>query len=417
MRDLINNKDLNGIKQALSTNPALANEGLPYDAVNTVKAHPLHRICDGVFSGTYTDEEGVEMARLFLEYGANVNGNALIEKQDTPLLAASSLHADQVAILYIENGANINHPGCHGGTALHWAAWCGRPTVVKRLIREGAEINKRCIDFESTPLFWAIHGLKSGDNANLPDYVECVSLLMQAGADKMIPNGGGQTVFDLLTEDDWELKEKLNLNETWVGRWNDRYRNDEFAYGEQPNNFLKEQLEKLPIGTILFPAEGEGRNAVFAAKLGWAVSAFDISDEGKNKALRLAEMNQVTIDYQVGELQTLNYKPEQFDVIALIYAHFPADIKSVYHKMLDRYLRKNGLVIFEAFSKNHIDYIAKNEKVGGPKDITMLFSIEELKSDLANYEIIELVEKEIELSEGLFHNGKGSVIRFVGRKR
>ncbi len=206
------------------------------------------------------------------------------------------------------------------------------------------------------------------------------------------------------------------MAESWTDRWNERYSKEEFAYGEQPNLFLKEQLEKLKVGGILFPAEGEGRNAVFAATLGWAVSAFDISDEGKKKALRLAETNNVTIEYQVGELQTLIYKAEQFDAIALIYAHFPAAIKSLYHKTLDNYLRKNGIVIFEAFSKRHLDYIAKNEKVGGPKDIEMLFSLEELKSDFANYEIIELEEKEIELSEGLFHNGKGSVIRFVGRK-
>ena len=207
------------------------------------------------------------------------------------------------------------------------------------------------------------------------------------------------------------------MNEPWIERWNDRYSKDEFAYGEQPNNYLKEQLEKLDAGAILFPAEGEGRNAVFAAKLGWTVSAFDISVEGKKKALLLAEINKVTIDYQVGELQTLNYNTEQFDVIALIYAHFPADIKSLYHKILGTYLRSKGVVIFEAFSKKHVDYISRNEKVGGPTDPAMLFSIEELKSDFVNYEIIELAEKEIELSEGLFHNGKGSAIRFVGRKR
>ncbi len=157
------------------------------------------------------------------------------------------------------------------------------------------------------------------------------------------------------------------MDEPWIERWNDRYRREEFAYGEQPNIYLKEQLEKLTAGKILFPAEGEGRNAVFAATLGWTVSAFDISDEGKNKALQLAEKNKVTIDYQVGELQTLNYDAGQFDVIALIYAHFPAEIKSVYHKILDKYLRAGGLIIFEAFSKTHIDYLAMNEKIGGPK--------------------------------------------------
>ncbi len=207
------------------------------------------------------------------------------------------------------------------------------------------------------------------------------------------------------------------MNDTWTERWNDRYSNEEFAYGEQPNNFLKEQLENLNPGSILFAAEGEGRNAVFAAKIGWKVTAFDISVEGKNKALRLAKNNNVIIDYQVRELQKLGFQPQQFDAVALIYAHFPAEIKSLYHKMLGTYLRKDGIVIFEAFSKNHLDYIARNEKVGGPKEIDMLFSIEELKADFIDYEIILLEEKEIELSEGQFHNGKGSVIRFVGRKK
>ncbi|MCT2406407.1 class I SAM-dependent methyltransferase [Chryseobacterium antibioticum] len=206
------------------------------------------------------------------------------------------------------------------------------------------------------------------------------------------------------------------MTDTWLDRWNERYSSDEFAYGIEPNNYLKEQLEKLNPGNILFPAEGEGRNAVFAAKLGWKVFAFDISEEGKNKALQLAQNNDVKIDYQVGELETLDFHTEQFDVIALIYAHFPADIKSSLHTVLDQYLRKGGLIIFEAFSKSHLEYVLKNEKVGGPKDIGSLFSIDEIKADFPNYEVIELEEKEIELNEGVFHNGTGSVIRFIGQK-
>jgi 2-polyprenyl-3-methyl-5-hydroxy-6-metoxy-1,4-benzoquinol methylase len=207
------------------------------------------------------------------------------------------------------------------------------------------------------------------------------------------------------------------MTDTWLDRWNERYSSDEFAYGIQPNNYLKEQLEKLNPKNILFPAEGEGRNAVFAAKLGWKVSAFDISEEGKNKALQLAKDNDIQLDYQVGELETLDFHTEQFSAIALIYAHFPADIKSSIHKMLDQYLRKGGIIIFEAFSKNHLEYVLKNEKVGGPKDIDSLFSMDEIKSDFENYEILELEETEIELNEGLFHNGTGSVIRFVGKKK
>jgi 2-polyprenyl-3-methyl-5-hydroxy-6-metoxy-1,4-benzoquinol methylase len=207
------------------------------------------------------------------------------------------------------------------------------------------------------------------------------------------------------------------MNNTWTQRWDDRYKSEEFAYGEEPNNYLKEQIKKLEIGTILFPAEGEGRNAIFAAKLGWKVSAFDISEEGRNKALLLAEKNNVSIDYQIGELETLDFHTAQFNAIALIYAHFPAAIKSEIHTQLDKLLKKDGIIIFEAFSKKHLEYVAKNEKVGGPKDIESLFSIEEIKADFPNYEIIQLEEKEIELSEGLFHNGTGSVIRFIGRKK
>lgn len=207
------------------------------------------------------------------------------------------------------------------------------------------------------------------------------------------------------------------MTDTWTSKWDERYRNSEFAYGEQPNDYLKEQLEKLTIGKILFPAEGEGRNAVFAAKLGWVVSAFDISIEGQKKALQLAERNKVSVDYQIGTLPTLNYKDEQFDAVALIYAHFPAAIKSHLHKTLDNYLRSGGTVIFEAFSKSHIDYQAKNEKVGGPKDIESLFSVDEIKADFSHYDIIELKEAEVSLNEGLYHNGQASVIRFTGRKK
>ncbi|WP_259015580.1 ankyrin repeat domain-containing protein [Emticicia fluvialis] len=210
VKQLIDRADYQGLKSALSANPQLANEGLPYDELNTTKAHPLHRICDGVYNCKYSDEEGVEMARLFLEYGADVNGGEMIEKKDSPLVAAASLHADKVAILYIEQGADIHHGGCHGGTALHWAAWCGRATVVERLIQAQAEINRRCIDFQSTPLFWAVHGLYSSDKKDMDSYLQCVKLLLEAGADKSIPNSGGKTVFDMIEEEDKALKELLS---------------------------------------------------------------------------------------------------------------------------------------------------------------------------------------------------------------
>lgn len=199
--------------------------------------------------------------------------------------------------------------------------------------------------------------------------------------------------------------------------WNTRYSQPEFAYGEEPNEFLKNELVKYTPGTILFPAEGEGRNAVYAAKLGWKVFAFDQSSEGKKKAELLAAQNNVSIKYEVGEFQDIHYQPEQFDAIALIYAHFPSDKKSIYHRQLSSYLRKGGLVLLEVFSRRHAAYNKENPGVGGPKDVEMLFSVDEIQDYFQDFEIVELKEQEIELNEGLYHNGKGSVIRFIGRKK
>ncbi|MDC6362693.1 MULTISPECIES: class I SAM-dependent methyltransferase [Flavobacteriaceae] len=207
------------------------------------------------------------------------------------------------------------------------------------------------------------------------------------------------------------------MKDPWLKRWDARYSNTAYAFGEKPNEYLREQLEKLQPGSILFAAEGEGRNAVYAAKLGWTVSAFDISTEGRKKALQLAEKNKVYLNYEVGQLPDLAYTEGQFDAIVLIYAHFPASIKSTYHKLLSAYLRKGGTVIFEAFGKKHLPYREKTPKVGGPRDLESLFSMEELLQDFTDYEIIELVEKEVELNEGLYHSGTGSVVRFVGRKK
>ena len=203
----------------------------------------------------------------------------------------------------------------------------------------------------------------------------------------------------------------------WTDIWNDRFRAEEYAYGEEPNVYLREKLETLEPGSILFAAEGEGRNAVYAARQGWKVAAFDISTEGKNKAMLLSQKNNVSIDYHLGRLEELPFSKEQFDAIALIYAHFPAKIKSDYHKAISPWLRKGGIIIFEAFSKNHLPYVEQNPNVGGPKDVDMLFSTEEIRADFQDYEIMELTESVIELNEGLYHNGKGSVIRFFGRKK
>ncbi len=207
------------------------------------------------------------------------------------------------------------------------------------------------------------------------------------------------------------------MTDVWLKRWNDRFREDAYAYGTEANEFLKAQILKLKAGSILFGAEGEGRNSVYAATQGWQVSAFDISEEGKNKALKLADEHNVNIDYQVGLLPGLTFANETFDAIALIYAHFPPRIRSDYHRLLSTKLKKGGTVIVEAFGKNHPEYQEQNPKIGGPRDLESLISTKELEADFKDYEILELAEKEVTLSEGLYHNGVGSVTRFVAKKR
>lgn len=206
-------------------------------------------------------------------------------------------------------------------------------------------------------------------------------------------------------------------NKDYRKKWEERYSQSQYAYGTSANVFFREQLERFAVGSLLLPAEGEGRNAVYAATKGWKVTAFDLSENAKQKAENLAKNHGVSIDYQVGSLEDLEFEEASFDVIGLIYAHFLADKKDLYHRQLCRYLKTGGVVILEAFGKNHLPLMQENPKVGGPKDVDLLFSTQEIRASFENFDIEILEETQVLLNEGLYHNGKGSVVRFVGRKR
>ncbi|TXK73612.1 bifunctional 2-polyprenyl-6-hydroxyphenol methylase/3-demethylubiquinol 3-O-methyltransferase UbiG [Mesonia sp. HuA40] len=192
--------------------------------------------------------------------------------------------------------------------------------------------------------------------------------------------------------------------------WNQRYGEQAFAYGKQPNVFFKQQLDILDSGSILFPAEGEGRNAVYAASQGWNVMAFDTSEKGKEKALQLAQEQKVAITYTITDVMQF-HSDTAFDVIALCYAHFPASIRKQAHKHLLQFLKPNGIVVFEAFAKAQLGNAS-----GGPKNIEMLFSIDEVKEEFTNLDFSYLEEKTVTLKEGNYHQGTAEVIRFVGKK-
>lgn len=199
--------------------------------------------------------------------------------------------------------------------------------------------------------------------------------------------------------------------------WNERYAQPEYAYGLNPNDYLKKILSRIhQQGKILFPAEGEGRNAVYAASLGFDVSALDYSDTAKSKALKLAEQNQVSIDYQIADLNEMELEDDKYDILVLIYAHFPPHIRKDLHLKLQKSLKKYGMVIIEGFSKNHLEVSKNNQRSSGPRDIEMLFTEKIIKDDFSSFETIELKEEIVQLDEGEFHQGQCSVIRYMGRK-
>ncbi len=193
--------------------------------------------------------------------------------------------------------------------------------------------------------------------------------------------------------------------------WNERFGKEEFAYGKEPNNFFKQEIENLNPGKLLLLGEGEGRNGVFAAKLGWEVDAVDWSEKGKEKAEKLADENDVKINYEVSDL--LNYQPKEnyYDAVGLVFVHLDPDLREKVHANVVRSLKQKGVVILESYDKDQI----KNSS-GGPKKPELLHSLEEIYTDFNELDIISFSKDTIHLNESHIHNGEAVVIRFVGQK-
>ncbi len=197
--------------------------------------------------------------------------------------------------------------------------------------------------------------------------------------------------------------------------WDKRYGADTFAYGESPNAYFKEKLSQIKPGKLLLPAEGEGRNAAFALSLGWDVEAFDISKEGKLKAEKLAVDQPGTLNYQIKDALEISYPENSFDAVSFVYAHFPPDLrKTVYQKML-KALKPGGYIILEGFGRKQIEYQA-HQKSGGPRNAEFLFSMEDMHSLFKGFEVLEMLEGEVQLQEGIYHQGQAWVLRFLGKK-
>jgi len=196
-----------------------------------------------------------------------------------------------------------------------------------------------------------------------------------------------------------------------MNTWDIRFGGEEFFYGREPNvffaDFLSTQSKK---GKLLLPAEGEGRNAVYAAKLGWDVRAFDSSMVAREKTLKFADSEGVKVSYMFEDIAS--YEPEisKYDLIALIFAHLPVDIRTTFHQKMVQSLKPGGILLVESFAKEQI-----NNHSGGPPNLEMLFSTEILKNDFSVLTIKKLCQEQVFLDEG-HHHGKADVVRFIGVK-
>ena len=126
----------------------------------------------------------------------------------------------------------------------------------------------------------------------------------------------------------------LSLQEDKITKemWDERFSAEHYVYGKEPNQFFKEQIDSLSPGKALFVGAGEGRNAVYAASLGWRVDAVDISNEANNKAESLAAEADVKIEYAVSDISDYTPAENQYDLIVLIFFHVLPDLREEIHR-------------------------------------------------------------------------------------
>jgi len=192
--------------------------------------------------------------------------------------------------------------------------------------------------------------------------------------------------------------------------WNQRYAENKTVYGLRPNLFFKQFIDTHQPGSLLLPAEGEGRNAVYAASKGWTVDAFDYSQVAREKALEFASSEKVRIDYQLKDLSEFR-AAKQYDAVALIYVHMPAALRKPFHQEVYNSITPGGFLVLEAFAKEQIHL-----ESGGPRDISLLYDAPTLCGDFPCLHLISCGQQEIMLDEGIFHKGKAAVLRMLGQR-
>ena len=193
--------------------------------------------------------------------------------------------------------------------------------------------------------------------------------------------------------------------------WNEKFANTDYAYGTEPNDFLASAVTNLKRGATLSLAEGEGRNAVWLAQQGFTVSSVEQSEKGVAKTLRLALQRGVIVMAERGELETFHIQPNSWDLVVSIYAHTPQELRRKLHRQVVAGLKPGGVFVLEAYTPAQI---ANN--TGGPKDVSLMPTVELLRSELAGLVFDHIEEVERDVVEGSLHTGTAHVVQVVAHR-
>lgn len=140
-------------------------------------------------------------------------------------------------------------------------------------------------------------------------------------------------------------------------RW-DRYykKHPRYLYGKRPSPFLEAILPTIAphavLGTpplALEVAMGEGRNAVFLAKKGYAVTGIDLSKVALQRAKELAHEQGVRIRTLLGDFNRTRFEENSFDLVMMI--HFFDERALLLAKKL---VKPGGYLVFENYSLEHL---------------------------------------------------------------
>jgi len=193
--------------------------------------------------------------------------------------------------------------------------------------------------------------------------------------------------------------------------WDQRYSKFDYLYGKAPNDFLVQTARHLPPGPVLCLADGEGRNGVYLAELGYAVTSVDGSAVGLQKARQLAAERGVSLTTEVADLRDYPIVPESWGSIVSIFCHLPPLVRETVHQRCVAGLVSGGVFLLEAYTPAQIPL-----KTGGPPTASLAMTLDQLQSELAGLEFWHGTELERDIHEGSLHNGRSAVVQVLAVK-